>query len=99
MAVHIVPRRDLPENGVLVFDVDGVRCLVADVDGDVRAFAMTGPAAGSADRAVVAEGFVRCPLHGWAIDPVVGRCGAASYCTYRPLPVQVRGGKLHVTLP
>ena len=73
MTVHIVPRRDLPENGVLVFDMDGVRCLVADVDGDVRAFAMTGPAAGSADRAVVAEGFVRCPLHGWAIDPVEGR--------------------------
>jgi nitrite reductase/ring-hydroxylating ferredoxin subunit len=99
MAVHIVPRRDLPENGVLVFEVDGVRCLVADVDGNVRAFAMTGPAARSADRAVVAEGFVRCPLHGWAIDPADGRCGAADRCRYHPLEVQVRDAELQVMLP
>jgi nitrite reductase/ring-hydroxylating ferredoxin subunit len=99
MPVHVVPRCDLPENGVLLLEIEGVHCLVADVDGDVHAFALAGPAAAVADRTVVAEGFVRCPLHGWTIDPIDGRCGAASHCQYRPLPVRVRGGNVHVTLP
>jgi nitrite reductase/ring-hydroxylating ferredoxin subunit len=96
--VHVLPRRELPENGVATFDVAGTRYLVVDVDGDVRAYAVIGPAAASADRAVVAEGRLRCPLHGWPIEPVEGTCGAAELCRYRPLAVQASADEIRVTL-
>ena len=97
--IHTIPRAALPENGVLGFEVEGNRYLVADVDGDVQAFLVAGPSAARADRAAVAEGRVRCPLHGWPIDPVEGGCGASSRCRYAPLPVEVDGDEVRVALP
>lgn len=97
--IHIIPRAALPENTVLAFEVAGARYLVADVDGQVQAYAVGGPSAASIERAAVAEGHLRCPLHGWAIDPEDGRCGAADRCQYRPLRVEFAGEAIHVTLP
>jgi nitrite reductase/ring-hydroxylating ferredoxin subunit len=97
--VRLIPRAALAENTVLVFEVAGTRCLVADVDGDVQAYAVAGPSARRANEAAVAEGRLRCPLHGWPIDPVAGRCGAAERCEYRPLPVEIAGDDIRVTLP
>jgi nitrite reductase/ring-hydroxylating ferredoxin subunit len=90
---------DLTANGVVAFEHAGGGVLVADVEGDVMAFAVSGPAARRLTRAVVAEGHVRCPLHGWAIDPELGRCGAAERCRYERLPVAVEGSEIRVTLP
>jgi nitrite reductase/ring-hydroxylating ferredoxin subunit len=96
-AIRVLRRSDLLENGTLSFEAEGTRYLVADVDGEIRAYAVTGAAAGSADRAVVAEGSLRCPLHGWPIGPE-GRCGAADLCRYHPLPVEVQGAEIRVGL-
>jgi nitrite reductase/ring-hydroxylating ferredoxin subunit len=41
---------------------------------------------------------VRCPLHGWPIDPDAGTCGAAELCRYRPLPVELGGDDIRVSL-
>ena len=97
IAIHRIPRDELPENGVLAFQVNGSPYLVADVDGDVQAFLVAGPAARELDRAVIAEGRLRCPAHGWAIDRF-GRCGAADHCRYEPIPVEVHGSEIEVTL-
>ena len=97
--VHTLSRRDLPENGVVTFEAAGGHYLVADVEGEVVAFAVSGPAAGGLARGVVAEGRVHCPLHGWPIDPALGRCGAAERCHYETLPVAVEAAEIHVTLP
>jgi nitrite reductase/ring-hydroxylating ferredoxin subunit len=96
--IRAIPRSALPENGVMTFEVGGARYLVADVGGDVQAFAVCGRSAGRADRAVVADGRVLCPLHGWPIDPVDGHCGAGQRCRYEPLSVEVADELIRVSL-
>jgi nitrite reductase/ring-hydroxylating ferredoxin subunit len=95
---HVVARSRLSENGTLTFEVAGAHYLVVDVDGEVMAFAVDGPAAGRIDRAAIAEGRLRCPLHGWPIDHESGQCGAAELCRYRRLPVEIHGGDIRVEL-
>ena len=96
---HVIPRTELAENGTLAFAVGGNRFVVADVDGEVVAFAVAGPAAGALGRAVVAEGRFRCPLHGWPIDPEDGFCHAADVCRYERLPVELSPEEIRVTVP
>jgi nitrite reductase/ring-hydroxylating ferredoxin subunit len=99
LRIHTLRRTDLAENGVLTFEVSGAHYVVADVDGDVQAFAVAGPAVGALPRAAVAEGHLRCPLHGWPIDPAEGRCGAAERCRYEPLAVEADAEEIRVSLP
>ena len=94
--IRTIRRADLPENGVLTFEAAGAHYLVADIDGDVRAFAVVGPATRELARAAIAEGQLRCPLHGWAIDPYAGQCGAADLCRYDPMPVELDGDEIRV---
>jgi nitrite reductase/ring-hydroxylating ferredoxin subunit len=94
--IHVIPRASLAENSVLVFDLAGDRYLVADVEGDVQAYAVTGPSARRVGGAAVTDGHVLCPLHGWAIDPAGGGCGAADRCTYWPVPVEVDADSIKV---
>ena len=96
---HTIPRATLPENGVVSFTVAGAHGVVVDIDGDIRAYGVTGPASAKIDQAQVAEGRLRCPLHGWPIDPDDGRCGAADLCRYQLLPVEVVGDEIRVRLP
>ena len=96
---HVIPRTALPENDTLGFEIAGAHYVLADVDGEVLAFAVTGPAARALDRAVVAEGRFRCPLHGWPIDPDDGRCHAGERCSYERLPVELVGSQIRVSLP
>jgi 3-phenylpropionate/trans-cinnamate dioxygenase ferredoxin component len=98
MMIRTLRRADLPEDGVVTFEAAGTRYLVADLEGEVRAFAVAGPAVRDLDRAVIAEGRLRCPLHGWPIDPHLGRCGAADRCRYDPLPVEANCGEIRVAL-
>jgi nitrite reductase/ring-hydroxylating ferredoxin subunit len=91
-------RAGVPENGVVTFDVGGTHYLVADIDGEVQAFAVVGPAARDLDRAAIAEGRLRCPLHGWPIDPQAGGCGAAERCRYDSLRVEVEEDEIRVAL-
>ena len=97
--IHTVRRADLPENGVLGFEIGGGHYVIADVDGEVSAFAVVGPAARDLGRAAVAEGRLRCPRHGWPIDPERGGCGAAERCRYEPLAVEAEGDSIRVALP
>lgn len=99
LAIHTLRRGDLPENGVLAFEAGGLHCVVADVEGDIQAFAVSGPAVPALARATVAEGRLRCPMHGWPIDPAAGRCGAADRCRYDPLSVETGEDDIRVTLP
>jgi nitrite reductase/ring-hydroxylating ferredoxin subunit len=99
MSVHILRRADLSPNGVVAFEAYGLRCLVADVDGEVHAFAVTGPSASALARAAIADDRLRCPRHGWPIDLREGRCGAADACRYQTLPVEVGPEEIRVTLP
>ena len=96
--IRTIRRADLPENGVLTVEAVGAHYLVTDIDGDVRAFAVAGPAARDLARAAIAEGRLRCPLHGWAIDPDAGQCGAADLCRYDPMPVELDGNEIRVGL-
>jgi 3-phenylpropionate/trans-cinnamate dioxygenase ferredoxin subunit len=97
--IHTLRRADLPENGVVAFEIAGAHYLVTDVEGEVRAFTVVGPATQALERAVVAEGRLRCPMHGWPVDPHAGRCGAADLCRYDPLPVEIEGEEIRVGLP
>jgi nitrite reductase/ring-hydroxylating ferredoxin subunit len=97
--IHALRRPELAENSTLAFQVGDAHYVVADVDGQVQAFAVVGPAIRALSRAAVAENHLRCPLHGWPIDPDVGRCGAAERCRYEPLSVEVDGDEIRVSLP
>ena len=96
---HVIRRAELAENAVLGFEVAGRHLVVADIDGDVRAFAISGPAGRHAGLGSVAEGHLRCPLHGWPIDPYAGRCGAADFCRYEPLAVEADAEAIRIELP
>jgi nitrite reductase/ring-hydroxylating ferredoxin subunit len=96
---HVIHRAALAENAVLGLELAGTHLVVADVDGDVRAFAVTGPAGRHPGLGSVAEGYLRCPLHGWPIDPHAGRCGAAEFCRYDPLVVEVDADEIRIQLP
>src|SRR5262245_61737628 len=95
---HRLSRADLPENAVVAFEAAGCHYVVAEVEGEVRAFAVTGPAVRALGRAALADGRLCCPLHGWPIDPEAGRCGAAEFCQYRPVAVEVDDEEIRVTL-
>jgi nitrite reductase/ring-hydroxylating ferredoxin subunit len=99
LRIHTLRRADLCENGVLTFEVAGSHYVVADIEGEVHAFVVVGPAAKRLEGAVIAEGRLRCPMHGWPIDPDEGRCGAAELCRYDPVPVEVDGEEIRVSLP
>jgi nitrite reductase/ring-hydroxylating ferredoxin subunit len=99
LRIHALRRADLRENGVLTFEVAGRHYLVADIEGDVHAFAVVGPAAMSLEGTVIAEGRLRCPVHGWSIDLDEGRCGAAELCRYDRVPVEVEEEEIRVSLP
>jgi len=68
----------------------GSHYLVTDIEGEVHAFAVVGPAAERLEGTVIAEGRLRCTLHGWSIDPDEGRCGARELCRYVSL---ISGGR------
>ena len=97
--VHTLRRGDLPENGVITFEVAGAHYVVADIDGEVQAFAVSGPAVHDLDRAVIADGRLRCASHGWPIDAHCRGCGAAALCRYDPVPVEVEDKEIRVALP
>ena len=99
LRIHSLRRADLRENGVLTFEVAGSHYLVTDIEGEVRAFAVVGPAAERLEGTVIAEGRLRCSLHGWSIDPDEGRCGAGELCRYVPLSVEVEDDEIRVSLP
>jgi nitrite reductase/ring-hydroxylating ferredoxin subunit len=96
--VHTLRRDDLPKDGVVTFQVAGAHYVVADIDGEVQAFAVSGPAVRDLDRATTAEGHLRCPSHGWPIDTHGGGCGAAARCRYDPVPVEVEVEEIRVAL-
>jgi nitrite reductase/ring-hydroxylating ferredoxin subunit len=97
--IHTIPRSALRVTGVVAFEVAGLHCLVADVDGDIQAFSVVGQAAGRIDRALVVEGRMVCPLHGWPIDAAGGGCGAGTLCSFERLPVEADAGEIRVSLP
>jgi nitrite reductase/ring-hydroxylating ferredoxin subunit len=97
--MHTVRRTDIPENGMITLERGGRHFIIANVDGDVVAFVVSGPAAERLERSVIAQGRLCCPLHGWPIDPEVGRCGTGEFCRYEPLSVAVEGPDIRVTLP
>jgi nitrite reductase/ring-hydroxylating ferredoxin subunit len=97
--IYTAPRSAVPADGVMPFEVDGVRGFVFDADGDVHAFAVVGRSAPSVGRAAVADGRVLCPLHGWPIDLHDGRCGAADLCRYEPLLVEADADEIRVRVP
>jgi nitrite reductase/ring-hydroxylating ferredoxin subunit len=99
LMIHTIPRAALPEGTVLSFEVAGDRYFIANVDGEMQAYSVVGPSGASASKAAVAEGRVRCPLHGWPIDPIEGGCGAAEQCRYVPLRVEADGDEIRVSLP
>jgi nitrite reductase/ring-hydroxylating ferredoxin subunit len=83
----------------MTFEVEGVRCLVVDAEGELRAFAVVGRSASSVGRAAVMDGRVLCPLHGWPIDPDDGRCRAADLCRYERLDVEANADEIRVRVP
>jgi nitrite reductase/ring-hydroxylating ferredoxin subunit len=97
--IHTVHRADLPEDGVLAFRVGAGHYVIADIDGTVSAYAVVGPAARDLDRTAIAEGRLRCPRHGWAIDPERGGCGAAERCRYEALTFEADEEHIRVSLP
>jgi nitrite reductase/ring-hydroxylating ferredoxin subunit len=97
--VRTLRRVDLPEDGVMTFEVDGAHYVVADIEGEVQAFAVSGPVVRDLDRATIAEGRLRCAAHGWPIDAHGGGCGAAAVCRYDPVPVEVEDEEIRVALP
>jgi nitrite reductase/ring-hydroxylating ferredoxin subunit len=98
LMIHTIPRSELPVNGVMTFEADGLTCLIADVEGNVEAFSVRGRSSGHLDRAAIADGRVLCALHGWPIDTADGGCGVGALCRYDRLAVEADDLDIRVSL-
>ena len=92
---------DLWDDEVQSVSAAGTPVLLVRRAGSVRAYANKCPHLGATLAAgSLANGFLRCPLHGWEFDAATGRCSRpCGEAALRPYDVRVAGGTIFVEIP
>jgi nitrite reductase/ring-hydroxylating ferredoxin subunit/Fe-S cluster biogenesis protein NfuA len=90
---------EVPANGALFRDVQGVSLLLTRQGETVRAYPNACPHLGMPlDDAALLDGVISCRYHGFKFVLASGECLTAPEVALQPLPVQVRDGRVHVDL-
>ncbi len=89
----------IPEGGVASASVEGTPLLFARKEGVVTCFHDACAHLGlPVSNGPVADGFIRCPYHGFKYDLSTGECLTAPEVQLRPIPVRVDGNRVEVRL-
>ncbi len=97
---EIGPTTGVRAGQVRGYVVDGVDIVVANVDGELRAFANRCPhQGGRLNRAQLDGGVLICPWHQWRFDALTGRaCWPEGYERLVVYPLTVDDGKILVAV-
>ena len=88
---------EVPNFGKKVVSLSGREILLANVKGAIYAVENECPHQGSPmNAAVVKEGYISCPRHGYRFSLADGRCAEHPECTLATFPVQVDGDDIFV---
>lgn len=90
---------DVPNFGKKVLNLAGQNVLLINVKGDFFAVENDCPHQGSPlTAAVVKEGYIACPRHGYRFSLSDGGCGEHPELRLRTFPVEVRGDDIFIEL-
>lgn len=90
---------EVPNFGKKVVSVSGREILLVNVKGVIHAVENECPHQGSPmNAAVVKEGFISCPRHGYRFSLTDGRCAEHPECILATFPVQINGDDILVDL-
>ena len=88
---------EIPNFGKKVVSVSGREVLLVNVKGAIYAVENECPHQGSPlNAAVVKEGYISCPRHGYRFSLTDGSCAEHPECTLITFPVQLNGDEILV---
>ncbi|MBI5484426.1 MAG: Rieske (2Fe-2S) protein [Deltaproteobacteria bacterium] len=88
---------EVPNFGKKVVSVAGREVLLVNVKGNIFAVENECPHQGSPlNAAIVKEGFISCPRHGYRFSLVDGRCAEHTELELKTFPVQLSGDDILV---
>lgn len=88
---------EVPNFGKKVVSVSGREILLVNVKGDIYAVENECPHQGSPmSAAVVKDGYISCPRHGWRFSLIDGRCDDHPEYILGTFPVQLSGDDILV---
>ena len=90
---------EVPNFGTKVVSVSGREILLVNVKGTVYAVENECPHQGSPmNAAVVKDGHISCPRHGYRFSLTDGRCAEHPECKLATFPVQLNGDDISVDM-
>ncbi len=90
---------EVPNFGKKVVSVAGREILLVNVKGTIYAVENECPHQGSPmNAAVVKEGYISCPRHGYRFSLTDGRCAEHPECVLATFPVQLNGDDISIAL-
>lgn len=90
---------DVPNFGKKVVSLSGREILLINVKGTIYAVENECPHQGSPmNAAVIKDGYISCPRHGYRFSLADGRCAEHPECILTTFPVQLRGDNILVEL-
>lgn len=90
---------DVPNFGKKVVSVSGQEILLVNIKGTIRACENECPHQGSPmTAAVVKEGYISCPRHGYRFSLADGTCSEHPEFTLKIFPTELRGDDIFVDL-
>lgn len=88
---------EVPNFGKKIVSVAGKEILLVNVKGNIFAVENECPHQGSPlNAAIVKEGFISCPRHGYRFSLVDGRCAEHTELELKTFPVQLSGDDILV---
>ena len=98
--VKVATLNELPPNTVKPIEAEGVHITLFNVDDEIHALDNTCRECGTIlSKAVVSEGNVGCPHHGWSIDIDEGICPVCPEEEIKRYPVKIEGDGVFIELP
>ena len=91
---------EVPNFGKKVVSINGREILLVNVKGSIYAVENDCPHQGSPlNAAIVKEGYISCPRHGYRFSLTDGRCAEHPECVLETFPVQLSGDDILVDCP
>lgn len=88
---------DVPNFGKKVVTVNGQDVLLINIKGEIFACENECPHQGAPlQAAIIKEGYISCPRHGYRFDLKNGSCQEHPDCTLRIYPVQLQDDEIYI---
>jgi len=90
---------EVPNFGKKVVSIAGREILLVNVKGNIYAVENECPHQGSPmNAAIVKEGYISCPRHGYRFSLADGSCAEHPECILATFPVQLNGDEISIDL-